>query len=164
MAATYTPIASIVNSSVVSSVTFDNIPATYTDLILIALTMNSVSADNNRMRFNGNTGSIYRRNRVTGNGSTVVTSQILDNGFYIAGSGSPSSYFATTTIQINNYSNANTFKPILVRQGDATASLDFQAGVAELTAAISSITIYPNSNNFAANCTFNLYGILGANA
>jgi hypothetical protein len=163
MAATYTPIASITLGASTSSIVFSSIPQTYTDLIIVT---NLVSAAGNQdldLRFNGDTGTNYSWTALYGTGSAAASTRgTSDNKFRADQYG----YIETTLrqnaiIQIQNYSNTTTYKTAISRANNASTGVDIVVGLWRSTAAISSITFV---NNLASGSTFNLYGILGANA
>ena len=164
MAATYTPIASITLGAATSSVTFNSIPQTYTDLILI---YNGTSGIVNLpVRFNSDTGSNYSYTRMYGDGSGAASDRESNLTFAVYAIGSSERTFAT--IHINNYSNTTTNKTLLGRGGyTGTGYVSVFASMWRNTAAITSIILYGHSNfstNFSVGSTFNLYGILAGNA
>ncbi len=70
---------------------------------------------------------------------------------------------ATFTLQFMNYSNATTYKTILVRGGDASQKVDATVNLWRSTSAITSITLFPGGgNSFLTGSTFSLYGIAAA--
>jgi hypothetical protein len=77
---------------------------------------------------------------------------------------SSSGAFATTVTNIQNYSNATTYKTVLSRGGGAnTGNLVIAyVGTWRSTAAITTIDLINDSGNFAAGSTFSLYGITAA--
>jgi len=160
MAATYTPIASITLGATASSVTFSSIPSTYTDLVLVASTTNTSAAGNNLMRLNSDTGSNYSRTRLTGNGTSATTGRgTSETTLYFGDTGNPSN-FSTTIYHLMNYANTTTNKTILARSGAGDVQVHLVTGLWRNTAAINTILLYPESNNYSSGSTFNLYGIL----
>jgi hemolysin activation/secretion protein len=64
-----------------------------------------------------------------------------------------------------NYSNTTTNKTFLMRTNTANANTSLSASLWRSTAAITSISLGVEfTQNFVVGSTFNLYGILGANA
>lgn len=160
MVATYTPIASITLGAAVASVSFDNIPQTYTDLILV---YNGTSAVTNLpIRFNSDTGSNYSYTRFFGDGSAGSSDRESNITYGVYAIGSSAETIAT--IHINNYSNTTTNKTLLGRGSYITSGyVSMFASLWRSTAAITSITLGGNtgfSTNFSVGSTFNLYGIL----
>jgi len=172
MAATYTPIASITLGTASTTVTFSSIPQTYTDLIVVASVGNATTSSNMLIRFNSDTASNYSQTTLAGDGSGAVASNRYSGATNI----SPiereeisdiANTYSVSTININNYSNTTTYKSTLSRSSTPNSSspgTDVQAGLWRSTAAITSITLLVNTGSFITNSTFNLYGILGANA
>ena len=165
MAATYTPIASATVGTATTTVTFSSIPSTYTDLVLIVSADVTSAGQNLLLTFNSDTGSNYSRTFLYGNGSSAVsarsTSQTAIPLSEFGGSGSGS----YNIINIMNYANTTTNKTVLQRGGYASNITAATAGLWRSTAAITSLSCVPTgSTTWVAGSTFNLYGILGANA
>ena len=163
MAATYTPIASITLGTATSSVTFSSIPSTYTDLILIMNGASTSGGQNYEFRFNSDTGSNYSNTRLIGNGSTAASYRGSNETTLNVGG----IYTDRNTIisQIMNYSNATTNKTVISRSNSAGNNTGLFAGLWRNTAAINTILVtLTGSDTFVLGSTFDLYGILGANA
>jgi hypothetical protein len=123
------------------------------------------------LRFNSDTASNYSQTTLAGNGSTAAS-----NRYSNAANISPiereemsdiANTYSVSIININNYSNTTTYKSTLSRSSTPNSSspgTDVQAGLWRSTAAITSITLPVNDGSFTVGSTFNLYGILGANA
>jgi hypothetical protein len=171
MAATYTPIASITVGTASTTVSFSSIPQTYTDLVVVASVGNATTSSNMQIRFNSDTASNYSQTTLAGDGSTAAS-----NRYSGATNISPiereevsdiANTYSFSIINIGNYSNTTTYKSTLSRSGTPNSSspgTDVQAGLWRSTAAITSITLLVNTGSFTSGSTFNLYGILGANA
>jgi hypothetical protein len=159
MAATYTPIASITLGATVTSVTFNSIPQTYTDLVMVEQGTSNTGTNNLTFRVNGDTGSNYSRITLYGTGSVAGSSR---------GSNSTEGYanaVATTIsdnqIHIFNYSNATTNKTFLTKGGYSADQVVMRINLWRNTAAITSLSLScDGGNSFASGTTFNLYGIL----
>jgi len=164
MAATYTPIASITLGAAASSVTFSSIPQTYTDLVCVVSAKAATAAYDLYLQFNGDTGNNYSWIAVSGTGSSAVSNRNTNGpAIQMDNYGSVrTTDFNTNISHIMNYSNSTTHKTVLARAGAAAVGTDINVGLWRNTAAITSMTLYINS--FAVGSTFNLYGILGANA
>jgi hypothetical protein len=174
---TYTPIASVTLSSAQSSVTFNAIPQTYTDLVLVATPATGHSSSTFcAVEFNGDSGTNYSTTNMYGNGTTTGSSRQTNNNyawtsFFI---GMDTTVGNTNVItHIQNYSNTTTFKTLLSRANRGNGTLDYYGTEAVVslwrnTSAITSITVKNwrsgASYNFASGTTFNLYGIASANA
>lgn len=163
MASTYTPIATYTAPSAQSSYTFTTIPSTYTDLVVVYNGTVTATGKDIRWQFNGDTGSNYSYTNINGNGSTA-TSGRLANSAYIASYATvgTSANPATILFNVMNYANTTTYKTALMRASDAGAELNAYVGLWRNTAAITSITVFPNTDNFSTGSTFTLYGIQAA--
>jgi hypothetical protein len=167
MAATYTPIASITLGADAASVTFSSIPQTYTDLVIVCNVSGSRATYGGDFlaRFNGDTGTNYSNTILRGNGSAASSARDTSGTEINYGVISPTGNFGPAVIHIMNYANTTTYKTSLARTNDAGQSTNICAGLWRSTAAITSILFYPGSSYvWKSGSTFNLYGILGANA
>lgn len=160
MPSTYTPIATTTLGSAAPTVTFSSIAGTYTDLVLVADTVNATGADNFLLNFNSDTGSNYSVTRLTGNGSTAASSRGTSQT--VLQCGQVYSTRSTTIVQIMNYSNTTTYKTTLTRQNNAGNELMANVNLWRSTAAVTSILISTSSYNFSTGSTFTLYGIKAA--
>jgi hypothetical protein len=166
MAATYTPIASITLGAAASSVTFNSIPQTYTDLILIAVTKRNATGlgeANMQLTVNGDTSAAYSTTLIYESPGT--TRQANTSTFDYASGTCGDGGFIFNSINLMNYSNATTYKTVLTRNGypQTNAQVRIGVGLWRNTAAITSLTFTP-ANGFAIESTFNLYGIQAGNA
>ena len=168
--ATYTPLATQTLGSTTSSVTFSSISGAYTDLVLVIIGeayFGSTNYINTGVQFNGDTASNYSTTRMYGNGTTVTSNQYSNESNIRAGwmHSEPTANSITSTLiyQINNYSNATTYKTLLSRNGGAGDAVGANVGLWRSTSAITSILIKNNDSatGFLAG-TFTLYGIASA--
>ena len=164
MAATYTPIASITLGAAAASVTFSSIPSTYTDLVLIVSADVTSAGQNLLLTFNSDTGSNYSRTFLYGNGSSAVSARSTSQANIALSEFGGSNSGSYNIINIMNYANATTNKTVLQRGGYASNIVATTAGLWRNTAAITSLTCTAGSSTWITGSTFNLYGILGANA
>jgi len=160
---TYTPIASVTLDSAQSSVTFSGIPQTYTDLVLVANIAQEAANNSLRYRFNNDSGSNYSATYLLGNGSSANSGRESNiTSAYVSTTGS-TTLETNYILHIMNYSNATTYKTAIGRGNRASAETDATVGLWRNTAAITTISFALGSgfptNNFAANSTFNLYGV-----
>jgi hypothetical protein len=163
MAKTYEPIATTTLGSAAASYTFSSIPSTYTDLVLVAVTKNSVVTVNGIfIRYNGDTASNYSTTFLYGNGTSAVSSRASSQTqAQIGWDGSTD--FVPTIINIQNYSNATTYKTALSRSNEPSSRVAAWVSLWRSTAAVTSITLTAESPaNFAIGSTFTLYGIKAA--
>ena len=164
---TYTPIATTTLGSAQTTITFNSFSG-YTDLYCVYSTYSTNSTADVILQFNGDTGSNYSTQILSGDGSTALAyvqnsqSQILID--YYGSAGTTSGVFNTGLLNILNYSNTTTYKTIINRAGRAAAGVDIVAGLWRSTAAITSFTLKlgGTGNNFATGSTFTLYGITAA--
>jgi len=166
MAATYTPIASITLSANTPSVTFSSIPQTYTDLVLVLSLVSSSTASYTNLRINSDSGSNYSRTYLLGTGSSAISGRD-SNVTQIAGldtTATGSTFGGPHILNFQNYSNTTTNKTYIWRENIAGSQIVLGAGLYRSTSAITSITLASNANSYGVGSTFNLYGILGANA
>lgn len=162
MATTYTPIQSTTLSSSQSSVTLSSIPSTHTDLILIINGSMTAATGAYSLRFNSDTGSNYSMTGIYGNGSANGSFRATNQNRAYLGDGANTSQLVNI-IQIFNYSNSTTYKTLLTRKNQITSSsIEALVDTWRSTAAINSITIFPDSNSFASGTIFALYGIKAA--
>jgi hypothetical protein len=156
---TYIALANLTLSGTDASITFDSIPNTYRDLVVIMNTDSSTQADL-YMRFNGDTGNNY--NRVTGQGNGSVASENFStNAAFMRLNGSAdlaTDFSQNARIEILDYV-ANKHKCVISRT-NSSFGVDFTAGRWASTNAVTSVTIYPSSGDFLSGSTFALYGIV----
>jgi hypothetical protein len=156
---TYTPLANITLSVSASTITFSSIPATYNDLVLVVTASNPVAA-NLGIRANADSGNNYFRQRLTGDGTSVVSADITTGNIWSI----------TTVAQVNttagfnaiyhimDYSSTNKTKMILARLNSAGLGTEIACGRWNNTAAVTSIVI--SGTLLDAGSTFALYGIV----
>ena len=166
MAATYTPIATTTLGSAASNVTFNSIPSTYTDLVLV-ISANISTAQNAWLQFNGDTGANYSDTFLYGNGTSAASGRnsSITVGYIDAYGYFPSAAntFGTNITHIMNYSNTTTYKTFISRGNNAGAGVEANVTLWRSTAAINSILIdLVGATTYSAGSTFTLYGILAA--
>jgi hypothetical protein len=158
-----------VTGSPTVGISFSSIPSTYTDLELICSTNGSANTgvNINFLTYNGDTNTTGYSGRYLDTGGTGTP-----RGNAWAG---PSVYeWASTTytnlrvssrIYIPNYTNTSSVKTWFtdtVTGGNFLATynaLTMGVGKSGATAAISSLSVYGNSSQFAVGSTISLYGI-----
>jgi hypothetical protein len=169
MPTTYTPLATTTLGSSQASVTLSVISGAYTDLVLV-ISAQGTTAGNDQdinMTFNSDTGSNYSRTRLYGNGTSALSTRDSNASSITIGNmpaASSSLGAGNSVVQINNYSNSTTNKTALIRTNTASTygTVFAIVGLWRSTAAITSITLTPAANSFAAGSTFSLYGIASA--
>jgi len=158
---TYTPIYAQTLSSASASVTFSNIPTTYTDLVLVSSNVTCSTAGGFiSLRFNSDSSSIYSNTYLTGSGTSATSGRNAGSVIYIIGDTDTTNTTVGVT-HIMNYSNALTFKNVLSRCGYAAASTQALTSTWRSTSPVTSITLYGNGN-INSGSTFTLYGIKAA--
>jgi len=169
MPSTYTPLATTTLGSSQASVTLSGISGSYTDLVLVISAQGtSAGLDQDiNMTFNSDTGSNYSRVRLYGNGTSAVSTRDTNaSSITIGNMPAASSVLGSgnSIIQIQNYSNSTTYKTSIIRTNTSSTYGTVFAifGMWRSTAAITSITLTPAANSFAAGSTFSLYGVASA--
>jgi hypothetical protein len=165
MATTYEKIQTYTLGSTTASIDFTSIPATYTDLRLVFVGTINASSDYIEVTFNGTT-SGYSWTRLSGDGTSATSSRVSSNtkwvpNFPLAGS---STIPFLITIDIFSYAGSTYKTGLMETSADTNGSglVIRSVGLWQNTAAITSIKLDPQSNDFNAGCTATLYGILKA--
>lgn len=158
MAATYTPIASISLGLAASTVTFNSIPQTYTDLVITIKGRTDLDA-NIGITFNSDSGNNYSMTAMYGNGSTATgTRNSSTTNIGIGGISSGSDEEGTNIVNIMNYSNTNFNKSVFARANNSTY-VQYRTGLWRSTSAITAISITSDGTTFMTGATFDLHGI-----
>lgn len=169
MPTTYEPIESITLTSH-NTVTFTNIPGTYTDLKLVFSGGNDVNFWDIRMRINSDSNTNYSFMYMrSSEGSTSYGRSSSQNQIISASSGADSSLNSMMIADFIDYSNSTTFKSVLIRGSAAgyLSPISATVGLWRSTNPITSILIFAGaSNNGTANLrsgtNITLYGIKAA--
>jgi hypothetical protein len=156
-----------VGSAGISGINFNNIPQTFTDLLVkfsIRTAFSSTYQDI-PVYFN-NSGSNYSLTRIYGTGSAVASNRTNGPGAVAGGEGnsatSTSNTFSSVEIYIPNYTSSffKQYKVDSVIENNATASfIDLQAGLWSNTAAITTIGISGAGQTIVQYSSATLYGI-----
>ena len=153
-----------------SSINFNNIPQTFTDLKLEICARDSFAsvAPDVTFTLNGSSVANYSTTRLYGTGSATASDRAAGAnatlGYWgmLPGSSATASVFGNAEIYISNYTSAN-YKSIIcdaVTENNATAAFqDLYANLWRNTAAITSISFFPGGSSFTQYSTFTLYGI-----
>ena len=150
-----------------TSITFNSIPQTFTDLQLVISGRVPANDDSYILQFNSDTGSNYSWTRLYGTGSGSASdrgsSTTYSLGPSITTASNPANTFGNTMAYIPNYTGSN-FKQIIwdgVSEANATSATSMlNAGLWRSTSAITSLRIASfYSGAFNTNSTFTLYGI-----
>jgi hypothetical protein len=166
MALTYTVIAdTLVGSGGANSILFDNIPQTYTDLVILSSCRGSQTgqANDGNIRLNGATtnrgGTFWETNSVDKYGGSGSTIKLID-----VGNGASSNLFSSIYIIIPNYALTDRFKNVLTENVTENFSNNnswqmFQSGLWSSTSAVTSVTLIPDSGTYLQHSRATLYGI-----
>lgn len=162
-------LGSVLLSSAQSSVTFSNIPQTYTHLQIRSIVRDTGSSYgyNVSLRFNSDSTSSYSRHNIQGNGtaSSSSGSSSPETSIPIAmttGGTNLSNNFAPFVLDILDYTNTNkntTARCLLGYDDNGTGYVDLRSGAFLKTDAITTIIFLSTGTAFAANSTFTLYGV-----
>ena len=154
---TYSQIFSTTVGTATNTITFSSIPATYTDLVIVMNGTATAAADVYLYYNTDTTNSNYSNTYLSGNGSTVGSGRdpIPAVGlFYTTDS--------NIIVNINNYSNATTYKTSISRSNTAASLVMARVMTWRNTAAINEVVVKHSSGNFNTGATFSLYGITAA--
>jgi hypothetical protein len=145
-----------------STISFTNIPNTYSHLQLRIATINSTYG---RLYFNNDTTAAnYRSHFLSGNGS-AASAGTYANVIYSPWDGSSSNDPYVEIIDILDYANTNKNKVIRQLGGmdkNGSGQLGLLSGLWLSTSAINEIDLVVNSGNFAQYSQFALYAVKGA--
>lgn len=150
-----------------ASITFSSLPAVDTLMGVFLLRTDTGSGGSyTTMRFNGDSGNNYTWQALFGDGATVTSANAGGsvNGMHFSvapGSGDTANYFAQGSFTVTGASGS-TFKSMSSTFFGPIAPTNTNAGTIgglwASTAAITSITLVPNSGNFVAGSAVALYG------
>lgn len=164
MAYTYSKISSVtVGSGGSSSIDFIAIPQNYTDLKVVCSLRGTYAGagDDVNVYFNG-TNTNRSGKLLYGTGSSAASVGVNNHINLYPGSTATALTFSNGEFYIPNYTSSN-FKSISgdsVTENNATlAYTDLTASLWSSTAAITSMTIYPQSGSWVQYSTATLYGI-----
>jgi hypothetical protein len=166
--ATYQGIESaITNNATTPTITFQNIPATFTDLVLVfnakpATTPTSFGVS---VRFNSDSTSAYTRTFYYGYSSYGAQSSASYATRMECGNGgtTTANQFSCGILEIMNYANTAVFKTCIARNTEMTDVTAGQVLLWSNTSAINRVDVFASdAGNFASGCTFGLYGIKAA--
>lgn len=175
---TYVALKTTTVATATPTVTLDNIPQGYTDLVIVCNYASTNSISFLYGYFNSDTGTNYSLTELYGNGTSALSTRASNLSvpwlaYDIACSSTVGD--TITTINIMNYSNTTTFKTYIARTNRANTTggagyvgTDVQVGLWRSTSAITSVTLKNNTSsvdyNFAVGSTFTVYGIAAEGA
>lgn len=156
-------IGKVVIDTATAQISFNNIPQTYRDLIIVF--SGSLSAGTNYVgyRFNNDSSSAYRTIEAHGYGSSNLTgsSQYLDTWMYMNANNISANQNLSGTIEALDYSSTNKYKLSLVRSGSIDYGNWIESFVWNSTTAVTSVQIYAYTGNLNAGTTISIYGVQG---
>jgi hypothetical protein len=155
-------------TSTASSISFDNIPQFYTDLVVLVSgrgTRAGFDRDDFFIKFNS-VASGYSARLLQGNGASAASaadsSQAQITRMSMPAATATANTFGNATIYIPNYAgstNKSVSIDSVTENNGTTAYQQIIAGIMANTEAISSITIVPEVSTIAAGSSISLYGI-----
>ena len=171
MAITYQLISSFTVATPAHSVTMSSIPATYTDLLVVASMRTDYSeSSEGKFLLNNITTGTYNGRLLVGDGSVANSypapgAAAATWGLVLNGSGTTTNTFSNVEIYMPNYSSTTLekcFSITGVTENNATSALTWMVGSRNTTTgATNSITFqaWQSFINFVAGTTFYIYGI-----
>jgi hypothetical protein len=153
-----------------ATVTFSNIAATWTDLVLITTLRGSANARSQDffVRFNSDSGSNYSRTILYGNGTSAISARDTSTTFlrvqYGPADTAGADLFSMDRLHVMNYANANVFKTCLSETNDAGVLTERQVGLWRSTSAITSLSVTAEGvgTTIKSGSTFSLFGLAAA--
>lgn len=165
-------IASVTVTSDATTVTFADIPSTFTHLQIRSFARGdrtgAVDSGNLRIRFNSDSTSTYPMHCIEGNGSTASATAVTNEtggwaAFALAVSSHTTNVMGIGIIDILDYTNINKNKTIRALAGvdsNGTGSIGMSSSLWQNTSVITSITLTNReSTNIISPSDFALYGI-----
>jgi hypothetical protein len=157
---TYTPLANITLGSATGTVSFSSIPSSHRDLIVVASVKHTTSNGGYiAYRLNSDTGNNYSSVYFLGNGSSGFASGTSGESFGRFGNAGTAN-FESTIFNLFDYSATDKHKTALTRTNVVSLYTVAYATRWASTSAVNSITLSPDSGNFAVGSTFSLYGVI----
>lgn len=164
MALTYDSIASLTSLSGQSVFTFNSIPSTYTDLVLVVT--GTVSSGNSfYLQFNGAAGNAYNLTQTQMNNIGWTASNETNAAQFNVYGGMNSSLPSFYRVQIMSYASTSAFKVCLSEgsiDNNGTGIVNRVVGVWRSTSAITSMTGTTFGGTYGSGTTACLYGIKAA--
>lgn len=161
MASTYVPIMTYTATGSSSTINFSSFSG-YTDLVLVNSIKITSAPASILVNYNSDSGSNYSYTYLAGSGSSAISGRAPNTTGIQVDYITDTSIFGSGRINIENYSNATTYKTLISRQDYANAYTTAYVGLWRNTAAITSLAISVSAGNFASGSTFTLYGIKAA--
>jgi hypothetical protein len=151
-----------VGSGGASSITFSSIPSTYTHLQIRILAKTGDTGAYGGASFSINGGAGEQRHELYGTGSATGAGANASSFLaYVGGT----SQFGVSIVDLLDYTDTNkakTFRGLGGADNNGSGIVALTSGLETTTSAVTSLTITPNTGNFAQYSSFALYGIRGA--
>lgn len=157
-----------VGSGGASTLSFNNIPQTFTDLkvVVSARQANSGTALEVYVDYNLNSASIYGTTWLTGTGSGVASGRLASAGgvvqTFTTGSTATANTFGSFELYLPNYTSSNTKQSIIdavTENNGTTVEMKLTATSFASSSPITVIRFSPAGGSFVQHSTFSLYGI-----
>lgn len=166
MPATYEPIATTTLGSAASTITFSSIPATYTDLRIVLVTVTSTT-NYPRLRYNSDTGTNYSLTYISGSGSAASSNRTTTQSkIVVPQNGSTSTTIPTMfTYDIFSYAGSTNKTCFITCQTDQNGSgaVEYDVALWRSTSAINAIELaLDNAGNYNTGTIATIYGIKAA--
>jgi hypothetical protein len=152
----------------VGTVTFNNVPQTFTDLYCVVSVRGSASQLNVDCfcSFSGQVGIAHSQTRLNGNGSSASSDRPGSGSAFrltdVAAGTSTTNTFSSASFYIPNYTSTNFRSVVVDSTMENNATLDYSnlsAVTYSSSAAITSVRFDSSPGNFVQYSTFTLYGI-----
>ena len=146
-----------------ATIDFTSIPQIYTDLVLVASLRRDTAGGNTWVKFNS-TSTGFTAKQIFGYGTGFGSSNLTNDsqGPLANESGFTASVFSNCEMYMPNYTSSNNKSSSITsvtENNAATSYHNMMAGLWANTAAITSMSIVPNSGNLVQYSTATLYGI-----
>ena len=165
MPATYEPIATTTLGSAAATITFNSIPATYTDIRVVLSLIGTIAGRQSLVTFNNDSSALYSMTYLYGTGTGAASGRSSNrNDFWIEVGGASTTIPHLITYDVFSYAGS-TFKTVLATgQEDNNGSGYVSRTVAlyRSTTAISRMDMTLSGTTFAIGTTATLYGIKNA--
>jgi hypothetical protein len=173
---TYTPIATTtVSGSSAATIDFNSIPQTYTDLVVTCYIRSTGAVTTCDLLYsaNANTSNSYDGTFTKGNGASATSGRYtyFSSPTYLGplgtmlGANATSGVFSSHSVNVQNYSNTTTYKTLVAQSAsdnNGSGNSDLAVNMFFSTSAISRLTFYPSSGQFAIGSTMTIHGIEAA--
>lgn len=157
---TYTALSTITLTGSDSEILFGSIPGTYRDLVVV-IQGASATATNWRVRFNGDAGTNYHVQIMAGTGSGTAANSYPNEvfgGFVWQGYSGVTS-LSQATLNVMDYSATDKQKTFLAQTDTPSAATEYFVNRWANTAAITSMSFFPQNTTWNTGTTISLYGV-----